>query len=520
MAETPAAPKRYITLLTLIVLVVGVVVLAVLLYIGGNFALPAIIKTNYQSKNCELVLSLNNTYTSIYPAVMVDQSIPAQVKECALYLVAGDDEKQQSWQDAYNAYKSYADLYPAGLFSVEARNHSAAVLLGWSKALLAQKKYQEAVGKLEQLSKDYANTPADAETAAQMTQTYIAWAVGLRDSSDFAGAEATIKAFEGWAQNAKLGEATKSAQHELAQTYLSWGLALQAQKQFDDAKAKLDLAISADPQPLATDGPAAQAKAAQVKLYTEWGDDFLGKKDFTNAINRYQAAIPLALPQDQPAAKDVVANAYLAWAASLRGSEDFLGALQQIEAARKNTGSAAGTKSVDTANSDTYLAFSKSSGTQAVKAMKDAIKAVCAGTKPDLPIFGLDQHNILAAASGIDHPLPDNVLAKTPGTLHYVACIDPEAVQVEKKDIPVWTGSGFATGKMVREKEVWHVSLVRVTDATLVQKADFEGGPPPAMPSLVRSNFISIVTGGMYQRYKGTDPDAVQLANWMLGIMK
>jgi tetratricopeptide (TPR) repeat protein len=295
---------------------------------------------------------------------------------------------------------------------------------------------------------------------------------------------------------------------------------LQTQKQFDDAKAKLDLAISTDPQPLATSGPAAQAKAAQAKLYIQWGDDFLAKKDFAGAIDHYRTAITLSESKDQPAAKDAVANAYLQWAASLRDTEDYLGALQQIEEAGKNTGTGAAVKLVESAKTDTYTAFSKSSGTQAQKAMKDAIKAVCAGTKPDLPIFGLDKYNVRAALAGTDYSLPDNVLAKTPDALHYVACIVIETVKVEKRDIPIWTGSGWTNGQMVREKNNWHVTLYRVDNAALVQKTDIAGGNPPPLPAITRSNYISIFTGGIYQRYKGSDPDVVELANWMLGVMK
>src|SRR5258706_12067651 len=197
------------------------------------------------------------------------------------------------------------------------------VLTAWSKELLAQKKYEQAIGNLDLVLKSYSDTATEA--ADLMPEVYTAWGADQRGSSDFAGSETTFKAFEAWTQNAKQTESAKTAQRELAKTYLAWGLALQSQKQFEDAKAKLDLAISTD--------ASSQAKAAQGKLYTQWGDDLIEKKEFVEAIERYKIVITLSESKEQPAAKDAVANGYLKWAASLSKSEDFLGALKQVEEA-------------------------------------------------------------------------------------------------------------------------------------------------------------------------------------------
>src|SRR4051812_31458669 len=92
------------------------VVLIVLIgvYVAGNFIIPGSIKSNYQSKNCEQVLALDNFYASAYPAFMADKSIPDLTKECALYSVAAESEQNKSWQAAYNAYQAYQQTYPKG----------------------------------------------------------------------------------------------------------------------------------------------------------------------------------------------------------------------------------------------------------------------------------------------------------------------------------------------------------------------------------------------------------------------
>jgi len=505
----PATPKRR----TALFIVIAAVILLPLLYLGGNFVLPAAIKSSHQGKNCALALSLDSFYTSIYPAVMVDKSIAVPISECALYSLAAGYEEKKAWQDSYNAYKSYAETYPKGLFSKEAHDQTAVVLTAWSQELLTEKKYEQAVGNLDLVFKSYSDASAATEAADLMSAVYTAWGTDQRESSDFAGSETTFKAFEAWAQNAKQTERAKTAQRELAQTYLAWGLALQSQKQFENAKAKLDLAISTDPEPLANAGPAAQAKTAQAKLYTQWGDDLIEKKNFAEAIERYKTVVTLSESKDQPAAKDAVAKGYLKWAASLSESEDFLGALKQVEEAGKNAATDSGKQSVESAKTDTYSAFSKSSGPQARTAMKDATKAACENKKkPALPIFGIDKDKILATIYGIDDSLPENVAAKTPGSMHYVACIEMNTETLQK--------TTFLWATFVREQYTWNVALRQVSTGEIAATTSIKGGTPPALPKLTYSNYLDYLFGGSFYRSRGTNPDVADLAKWLLTVMK
>ncbi len=509
MTQTKAlnpALKVVIIVAVLLILLLGV-------YLAGNIILPGSIKSSYQSKNCEQVLSLDGIYASAYPAFMTDKSVADLTKECALYLVAVENEQNKAWQSAYSAYQTYKQTYSNGLFAIEADEHSAQILIITAKDQLAAKQYADAIGNINLVLKNHGSTSAASEAKSLMSDVYIAWAKDQRASSDFSGAEATLKTFSAWASDIKNTETLKVAQRELAQTYLAWGLALQEQQQFEDARTKLELVISTDPEPLAKTGPAMQAKAAKIALYTGWGDALMAKDDFAGALDRYQTVIALSEEPDKPTAKDHIADVYLKWATKLRSTEDFLGATDKIEDAAKNAGTDAGKKSVESAQTDVYTAFSNSTGKQAVQAMKDAIKDVCnKNKKPTLPIFGLDKEHIQAGIYGVDDKLPANVAATTPGALHYVACIEMNTETVQTKT--------FFWAKFVAEKYVWNVTLRKVTDPESITTTSIAGGTPPPLPEITRANYMAYLLGSSLYRSRGSNPDPVALANWMLTVMK
>src|SRR5258706_15750521 len=178
---TSASPKRR----TALFMIIAAVILLPLLYLGGNFVLPASIKASHQGKNCALALGLNSIYMSLYPAALIDKSIAVPVGECALYSLATTSEEKKAWQNSYNAYKTYSETYPKGLFSAEAHEQTAVVLTAWSKELLAQKKYEQAIGNLDLVLKSYSDTATEA--ADLMPEVYTAWGADQRGSSDFAG---------------------------------------------------------------------------------------------------------------------------------------------------------------------------------------------------------------------------------------------------------------------------------------------------------------------------------------------
>lgn len=499
----------------LIVAIMVAVLLIILIgvYLAGNMILPGSIKSSYQSKNCEQVLSLDNFYASAYPAFLADKSISEMTKECALFAFATETEQKKDAQGAYNAYQTYKQTYPKGLFVKEADEHSAQIVLASAKDKLSAKQYQDAIDKINLLLKTFGSTSVASEANHLMPDVYTAWAKDQRAASDFSGSESTLKTLNTWATNAKNTEMVKVAQRELAQTYLAWGLAFQQQKKLEEARTKFELVISTDPEPLAKTGPAAQAKAAKITLYTQWGDALLAKDDYAGALDRYQNVIADTEEQDKPAVKDHIADVYLKWANKLSSAEDFLGALAKIDEAIKNMGTDAAKKSAENAKTDVYSAFSKSTGKQAVQAMKDAAKAVCENNKkPTLPIFGLDKNNIKAGIYGVDDKLPENVAATTPGAMHYVACIEMKTETIQTKF--------FYWAKFVAEKYTWNVTLRSVEDPKSTNTTSIVGGNPPPLPEVTRANYMAFLLGSSLYRSRGSNPDPVTLANWMLTIMK
>jgi serine/threonine protein kinase len=496
-------------------------------YIGGSFVMPNMIKAIYQGKNCELALELDNIYASLYPASLADKSIASPLNECAIYSLASDNEQQKAWKDSYNSYKIYTDTYPTGLFAAEAREHSALTLTALAKEQTAQKKYNEAIGSLNLIADRYSDiTNAATEATNLIPEVYIAWGADLRNSNDFIGSENTLKAFTTWAGRLKKSESVKSAKYELAQTYLAWGLDLQSQKKFDDAKTKLDLAAATDPEPLSDAGPTAQAKRARVELQNQLGDELLEQKNFAEGIEQYKAALNFS---DQPAVKDTIVNGYLKWAASLAADEDFSEAFKQVNEAEKNASTDTARKSVLDAKDSIYLAFSMSSGEQAQKAMEDAVLTICRdGKRPDLPIFGLDKDHIFASAyigPDVDAKLPDSVAAKTPGAMHYLACIEQESKIIDTTTI---NNYGAKPATLVREQYTWHVTLWKLDtlnpgESAQTQKFDLLGGTPPPFPSpnkMSHEDWLDILFGGSYQHFRGQPPSMDDLATRLLTTMK
>ncbi len=490
------------------------IILLLGVYLAGNFVLPGSIKSSYQSKNCEQVLALDNTYSSLYPAFLADKSIADMIKECGLYSFALEKEQAKAWQDAYNGYQSYRQNYPQGLFASEADDDSAQILVNWAKDDIAAQKYSDATDKINTVLQHYSTTKVGGEASSLMSDVYMTSAKGQRTSSDFAGAETTLKAFSAWATGAKKSEYVKVAQRELALTYFMWGLAFQGQKKFEDASSKLELAISTDPEPLAKTGTATDAKAAKIKLYLQWGDTLLATKDFAGALDRYQTVISLSDENDQVVAKDRVAEVHVSWADSLVVAGDFIGALKKMDDATQTAGSDTEKTSIETEKNSIYKAFSSSTGQQAATAMKDAIKDICENNKkPTLPIFGIDKDHIQVGIYGIDDKLPDNVVAQTPGALHYVACIDLQTTAVQT--------TTFYIAKFVREQYTWNVTLRSVnTPETITGTTSIVGGVPPAFPPITRANYMSYLLGSLFYRSRGSNPDVLTLANWLINSMK
>ncbi|HXQ39283.1 MAG TPA: hypothetical protein VN843_35110, partial [Anaerolineales bacterium] len=417
-----------------------------------------------------------------------------------------------------------SESYPNGLFVTEAHEHRAVVLTGLAKEQTSQKEYAEALGNLALILKDYGDTSVAEDAAGLNIEAYTAWGTDLRKAGNFEGAEKVFNEFRAWTESNQKTEYTSAAQREISQTYLDWGLALQSQKQFEAAKAKLEMAVMTDPEQASSSGTAAEVKANQTKFYGEWGDYLVEQTDFARAIEQYETAVSLSDDKNQPAAKDAVANGYIQWAIGLSAEEDFLGAQRQLELAREKAITGSMKKSVDDARQDVYIAFSKSSGEQAQQAMKDAAKIVCDQHKmPSLPIFGVDQEKFLVGINGVDESLPKNVVATTPGEMHYVACIEEDSKIVESV---IHTESSYFFNpnppytkikvEFNRIQYFWTVTLRKVDTGKEVESTMVEGKDPPPFPT----DPWEIAAAVTSPQYFGPKPDLADLAEWLLLVIE
>jgi tetratricopeptide (TPR) repeat protein len=465
---------------------------------------------------------MSGVYKSIYPSLIQDQTLIGPVRECAIYTLANQREEKGAWRDAYDTYQVYYGTYPNGLFVSEAREHSAVVLVALAEDQATGKQYADAMAILNLVIAKHSETKVAAEVPDITRSLYESWVSDLRALGNFEKATQILTEYKSWVQNNNKTELESGIQLELADIYLEWGLSLQNQNQFDAARVKLDLAAATDPEPASPSGPAAKVKANEAKFQIEWGDYLLIQKDFTGAITRYKNAISLSEDQEKSNIQDSISKVYAQWALSLSEQEDFLGALRQLDEAQKIAVAESVKKLVDDTREEIYLAFSNSVGEQAQKAMKDASRFLCEEHgEPDLPIFGLDSTNVRAQVYGTDQELPENVNAKTPGEMHYVACITEDTKIVGReshllRDVHLYPNLPPVSFNLFfnRVQYFWIVSLREINTGKEYKTTTIDGGdPPPIDPNSLIEHMNS-------PYFFGTKPDIAGLASWLLPYLK
>ena len=469
-----------------IILLIALVLSSLLLFLAygaGAIGLPVLILSNHQNRNCDSVLTLDKIYTSLYPSFIEDQTLLAPVQECEAYTSAVAKEETESWLEAYDAYQAYSSTYPTGLYVTEAHQHSAAALLHLSQEQIEQKKYKEALANLNLIVASYSDTAVITDAWHLFPSVYTPWGAGLREAGDFATSEQILTEFQTWSLTNQQNEAVTASQRELVETYLAWGLELQSQAQFENAITKFGLAATADPQ--SQFDSAAKVNAGQTGAYIDWGNELLDQDQFPVAIEKFELAISKSDGTNDESAKDALANGQIQWAYKLSADEDFQAALEHLDSANEAAATDAMRKSVEKALQDTYLAFSKSSGPQARRALKEVLETVCKDRKePDLPIFGLNKDSVRFAIFGVDDKLPENLTAKTPGEMHYIACVtmDNRTVETRMHKRVVLDFGRFQYYVLVeqfRVQVIWDVRLLKTGTSKSVAEETFKGALPP-----------------------------------------
>ena len=486
-------------------------------YVGGYFLMPGMIESAYQNKDCNKVLSLDGLYIGWYPDVVANKEIAGLAMECAVYTQAIRSEEMENWQDTYNIYRVYLNTYPQGLFTADAHARAANVLMSIVKDEISREKYSEAISNIDSLLNEYGDTETAAAAGKLRFDLYISLGKFLRETGDFTGAEYVFKDVNAWAREKNDVEYFNLSQFELSQTYLEWGLELQAQGKFTDALDKFSVAISPDPVSSSNSELAAVVRDKQASLYAQWGDHLIVQKDYANAMERYKTAASLS--EDQSKANDLIANGYLRWASEVVAGEDFFGALVLLDFAEKVAVTDSTRNLVNDTRADLYGEFSKSQGKQAQKAMDDAIRIVCEHhIQPRLSIFGVDNEETRVGIYGVSEQLPNSLAATTPGSLHYVACIEKDSKIVSKVGITVSSQQfnpnnppGVMQVNYHRIKNMWNVVMRKIDTGDEIDITVIEGSEPPTL-----GNGASLSALNWY----GSEPDFADLVNWISSVVK
>jgi outer membrane protein assembly factor BamD (BamD/ComL family) len=494
----------------------GVVAILLLAYLGGYLILPGAIQSTYQANNCESVLVRGDLYARLYPFATSQADLFETVQECAVYTLALMNEKESAWRDAYHAFTVYTASYPDGRFADDVHERTASVLMRLAREEITVKKHADALQKIDLVLNDFSDTDAAQEAEGVKFDLFMDWGADLRETRNYAEAEALFIQLQANAPSA----IARSAQLELAQTYLEWGLDMGTQRNFAEAKMKFDLAASTDPG----GGPSGKVEASLRQLYAQWGDHLIEQGDYSNGMGQYETAAALTRDADPTAASEIIVGGYLQWSAALSKNEDFLGALVVLDFAQQAAATDEARARVDTARSDLYLAFSQSDGEQAQKAMLDAAKSVCRHhVAPRLPIFGLDAENVGTLVDGAEGELPAEIAATTPGSMHYVACVQEEN-KVAGTAVHAVGSFVFDQTPPYRSVQVlyksfqylWTVTLRKVDSGDEAQATVIDGGEPPRLPSTPRE----IYEGATSPNYYGEKPEFSDLADWLETALK
>jgi hypothetical protein len=240
----------------------------------------------------------------------------------------------------------------------------------------------------------------------------------------------------------------------------------------------------------------------------------LKQNEFALAIEKFNLAVSHSQGENDDGVRDALSNGYIQWAKRLSANEDFRGALEQMELAKQAAVTDDAKKTVNAALDEIYLAFSKSTGKQAQRAMKDALEAICKKhKKPDLPIFGMNQESTRFALYGVDDKLPEDLVARTPGEMHYAVCVDVgrETINSDRRyfrvrDTTIWTYFVIS-----RVKLSWNINIHN-SMADDVANRVFEGGDPPPAPPLNTIWGNTVV--------EGNPPSMKIIAEWLLSVIE
>jgi tetratricopeptide (TPR) repeat protein len=497
------------------VLVFGILAVPAILYYGGGFILTRQVDNLYTERDCASLLKPVEYVEKFYPVKIAPFTDPAraQATECRAYLKADTLHKNKDWKAAYEAYLAYQAAHPKGIYTKEAHDFAADSLFELAFKQRAQQDFSSAVDNLALLIEKFSDTPTISKTKSALPEVYLEWGQECRAESEFTEAETVYLSLTTWATDEEEQPYIERAQTELSQTYFDWGKELQKEKDFSLANSKFDKAIAADPNPNSTNSVSAQIRTYLPGFQRAWGEHLISQGKYPEAIEHYKTSVKLSASKDTISAKDALAKAYLHWADALRKKEDYNHALTRINDAREAAATDNSRKNAEDALASTLDLFSKSKGSQAQKLITDVTNSICQSGKPleALPIIGISDEKRLVI-SGLNLSLPSNILAQTPGSLHFVTCV--EAKEVTLQTCPYSkTGYGTMTHWIKRIRYEWQVKVYRTQNGSLLTQKTFQGSAPNSCPW---SYTFSSTTDYFY----GKKPSETAVTDWLATLLK
>lgn len=429
-------------------------------YVGG-YVMTRSVGSLYAQGDCATLLPIADQITRFFPQQIAPftQDIPAQAKECRLYVQASDSYKKKQWSQAVADFEAYLKAYPKGVQREGARQSAADSLLQWSKEQQSKKDFAGAEKNLLKIKSSYANTTASQKVNQTLAELYIAWAKSLEASNNYALAE-----------------------------------------------AKYNLAISTDPNPSAAGSPTEQAKQAYVDLHLNWARQLLGSKRYDEAVDHLNLVIKFLGPVNSTKFSNELAQAYIQWATSLSTDSDFEGALDKLSLAEKAASTNAVRDQIRTTNDSTLNLYSKSSGTQAKALMDSVARSVCqnrSAAKPSVPILGLDSGTKRALLYGVSLSPSSSVWARTPATSYYVACITPQQNTVQTCPY----NGGYYIKRIATN---WLVEVRNLLTGDVYRSTTLAGGSPESCP------YVHTFTRGIFtHEHTGAPPSLGSLESWL-----
>ncbi len=411
------------------------------LYYAMGLILIQQINTAYYSRDCQNALGQAAIIKELYPPVLMSsvRVATAQINECEAYSNAETEYNKKNWQSAYEDYSAYMGRYPQGIFLADSSSKAAEALYAWAQEERTAGNFDSALEKLNAITGKFSGT----------------------------------------------SEAT-NANGDIPEIYLEWGKTLEASGNFDNAENEFKNVLRTDPNSQAPGSPSNQLQAILPEFYQKWAANLISQGKYEEAISHYESAHELISSDKLQTIQDGLADTQVKWALSMSGSGDFTGALAKIADARSAATSTAAQNESESGYQSILRDFSNSTGTQASQALNQAATDVCKSgqlSASELPIFGIDpqQKDVYflgdsADTNGLNDQAASSLGAKSPASLHYVACITTSTITIQSCPYTM----GYT---LHNDQTFWQVELYDVVRGRYLGSTHLAGGNPSGCPS-------------------------------------